>query len=839
MVEMPEGEIGIRFSKSGASKNSSVVGDLPPLDLENFKGEFSFDDFFKDLAADALPLFQDDNPQSSDNGQGTFPNGDLQENGVKGGGKLVGVPFVEAEALLPVCRDTRKELVELCYQVDARLETLKEDVEDYDVKHETKFIELEKGVERLFESFSRLDSRISGVGQTAARIGDHLQNADAQRQVASQTIDLIKYLMEFNGSPGDLMELSSLFSDDARVAEAAAVAQKLRLIAEEGIGSLGAGMGQIKSSSNASPGLEVAVSNLQDYCNELENRLLSRFDVASQKRELSTMAECAKILSQFNRGMSAMHRYVASRPMFMDLEIMNMDARTVRGVDTVQGAPPNLMKGLSTLYKEIIETVRKEAATVAAVFPSPDAVMAILVQRVLEQRVVAVLDKLLPKPSLTSPPPMEEGGYQQYLRTLAGAYEKTQELAKELHGLGCGDLDVEGLAESLFSSHREDYPEIEQASLSQLFQHKIAELKSGVAQPADAAFLPPTARANSRNGSMFAYATISVTVVGEFVHWNEEAVARCNLLTSQAAPLATNVRAVFLCLLDQVSLYTTEGLERAKDALNDAAQQRNLYSIGSTVSRRVAAAAATAAEAAAAAGERSVRGFMVAVQRATSNVALVQQHFVNTVARLLLPVDGAHAACCEEMATAMANAEGAALKGLQMCIDTIMAEVERLLAAEQKATDFKPSEDGNPPDHRPTNACTKVTAYLEHMLEAVYGALEGLNKQAFMTELGNRLYKALLVHWQRFTFSASGGLRLKRDVSEYAEFVRSFKAPAVDEKFELLGTLVNVFIVAPESLPTLVDGSLKQARAEAVRFIELREDYKSAKIASRFSSLAH
>jgi hypothetical protein len=30
-----------------------------------------------------------------------------------------------------------------------------------------------------------------------------------------------------------------------------------------------------------------------------------------------------------------------------------------------------------------------------------------------------------------------------------------------------------GLAESLFSSHREDYPEIEQASLSQLFQHKV------------------------------------------------------------------------------------------------------------------------------------------------------------------------------------------------------------------------------------------------------------------------------------------------------------------------------------------------------------------------------
>nr|GMD27549.1 exocyst complex component SEC10 [Ipomoea batatas]GMD28962.1 exocyst complex component SEC10 [Ipomoea batatas] len=62
----------------------------------------------------------------------------------------------------------------------------------------------------MFDSFARLDSRISSVGQTAAKIGDHLQ---------------------FNGSPGDLMELSPLFSDDSRVAEAASIAQKLSKIA--------------------------------------------------------------------------------------------------------------------------------------------------------------------------------------------------------------------------------------------------------------------------------------------------------------------------------------------------------------------------------------------------------------------------------------------------------------------------------------------------------------------------------------------------------------------------------------------------------------------------------
>lgn len=118
------------------------------------------------------------------------------------------------------------------------------------------------------------------------------------------------------------------------------------------------------------------------------------------------------------------------------------------------------------------------------------------------------------------------------------------------------------------------------------------------------------------------------------------------------------------------------------------------------------------AEAAAAAGESSFRSFMVAVQRCASSVAIVQQvyissifcflqllctsglsnkylilialtltiffplqYFTNSISRLLLPVDGSHAASWEEMAAAMAKVEAAAYKGLQQCIETVMAEV--------------------------------------------------------------------------------------------------------------------------------------------------------------------
>lgn len=782
------------------------------LDIDDFKGDFSFDALFGNLVNELLPSFQEEDAAKLGQGDPLFP---------------------EVDALHALFKDSCKELVDLRHQIDNRLQNLKKEVAVQDSKHRKTLAELEKGVDGLYDSFARLDTRISSVGQTAAKIGDHLQSADSQRETASQTIDLIKYLMEFNSSPGDLMELSPLFSDDSRVAEAASAAQKLRSFAEEDVGRPGISMSSTVGTANASRGLEVAVANLQDYCNELENRLLSRFDAASLKRDLSTMAECAKILSQFNRGTSAMQHYVASRPMFIDVEVMNTDSKLVLGDQGLQAGTSYIARGLATLYKEITDTVRKEAATIMAVFPSPNDVMSILVQRVLEQRVTAILDKLLVKPSLVNLPPVEQGGLLLYLRVLAVAYEKTQDLSKELHSVGCGDLDVEGLTESLFLAHKDDYPEHEQASLRQLYQAKIEELRAEIQQQSDAAGNVSRSKTAINTSS---HQQISVTVVTEFVRWNEEAISRCILISSQPATLATNVKSVFTCLLDQASQYLTEGLERARESLNEAASLRDRFMIGTSVSRRVAAAAASAAEAAAAAGESSFRSFMIAVQRSASSVAILQQYFSNTIARLLLPVDGAHTASCEEMGTAVSRVEAAAHKGLLQCIDTVMAEVERLLSTEQKATDYRSPDDGLVVDHRPTTACIRVVAYLSRVLEVAFTALEGLNKQSFLSELGSRLHKGLLNHWQKFTFSPSGGLRIKRDINEYGDFVRSFNAPSVDEKFEVLGIVANVFVVAPESLASLFEGN-PSIRKDAIKFIQLRDDYKSAKIASRLNNI--
>nr|XP_043633310.1 exocyst complex component SEC10a-like [Erigeron canadensis] len=792
-------------NSDGGPKSSSELLDL---DIENFKGDFSYDALFANTVNGLLPSFieeEDTDGVVNNNTTNDLPSG-------KSAHGLSSPLFPQVDTLVLIFKDSCTQLLQLRKQIDGRLQTLKKDVISQDSKHKKTLVEIEKGVDGIFKSFARLDTRISSVGQTAAKIGDHLQSADSQRETASQTMELIKYLMEFNSNPGDLMQLSSLFSDDKRVAEAASIAQKLRSLIEEDIGRHGATMHSVPGNVSASKGLEVAVTNLQDYCNELENKLLSRFDSASQRRELNNMAECAKILSQFNRGTSAMQHYVGLRPMF-DLEVMNEDSRLVLGDQDSTPDPVNVNLALSELYKQITDTVRKESATIRVVFPCPNDVMSILVQRVMEDRVPNLLEKLLVKPSIVNPPMMKQGGLLLYLRKLAVGYERTQELARDLRSVGCGDLDVEGLTEALFLEHKDIYLECERASLRQLYKAKIEELHA-------------EGQLSSKG------ALISVTVVTEFVNWNEEAISRCKLFSPQPAILAANAKAVFTCLLDQVRQYTTEGLEKSRDGLREAASQRERFVLG----RKMASGAASAAEAAGAAGESNFRSFMIALQGCGSSVAIIQQYFVNTVSRLLLPVDGAHAASCEEMATAMSSSENSACRGLHQCIEIVIAEVERLLSAEQKAADYKSPDDSLLADPRPTVACTRVVAYLSRVLESAFTALEGLNKQSFLTELGNRLHKALTNHWLKFSYNASGGLKLKRDITEYGDFLRNFNTPTVDEKLESLSIMANIFIVAPESLSSLIEGT-PSIRKDAQRFVQLRDDYRSAKLASKLSSV--
>lgn len=48
-----------------------------------------------------------------------------------------------------------------------------------------------------------------------------------------------------------------------------------------------------------------------------------------------------------------MQHYVATRPMFIDVEVMNTDIQVVLGDEGPQADSSSIADGLSTLYKEI------------------------------------------------------------------------------------------------------------------------------------------------------------------------------------------------------------------------------------------------------------------------------------------------------------------------------------------------------------------------------------------------------------------------------------------------------------------------------------------------------
>lgn len=188
-------------------------------------------------------------------------------------------------------------------------------------------------------------------------------------------------------------------------------------------------------------------------------------------------------------------------------------------------------------------------------------------------------------------------------------------------------------------------------------------------------------------------------------------------------------------------------------------------------------------------------------------------------------------------------------------------QLERVLASEQRRSDFLPRDDAAVSFDRPTPACLLGTALLQALGVAASDALEGANLRLFLTEVGarwpmchpplrvacmnhrcapsraspppatshlqsppsehpqvsRRAAALLLSHMCRFTYSPSGALKWKKDVGEYADTLAGFGvASGAEEDMAHMQQLLNVLIVAPESLLGLVNGTLRMAHRYSV-----------------------
>ncbi|KAL4853455.1 Exocyst complex component SEC10b [Chlorella vulgaris] len=535
------------------------------------------------------------------------------------------------------------------------------------------------------------------------------------------------------------------------------------------------------------------------------------------------------------------------------------------------------LRALSSFYKGLLSAMRDEAVVLEQVFSSPAAALAQYLQRVFEQKVQTAVDAVLAPPQ--APAAGAAGALRCRLRLMAEVYGRTRALADDLQELcGAGDSDaVRQLADGVCGAALEPHLHLELAWLAAAHEARLAS------------------HAAAGGG-------LSMEEVLAMLGMNEEAVSRCVLLSppAQLAPAVRCLflsstpqqAAATGCLLEQVAAHALRGLATAVEAAARAAagpfNPRLLLSQqGQEAAPAAAAAAAPVAagglgsgtapmpaaapqqpagqgrsqggggaegqaaaagplsrqdlhRAAAAAVGASLGAVLQAVSTLGAMVSLLQQHYLRLLAPHLAGSAAEERACVAGLGALARGAEERVAGALQRCLALLLSQADSTLQAQQQRTDFCPPEAGAPPPplDTPTPACLALCALLGAAVDAAERHLHGPNLTAFLAELGRRCCLQLEAHQQRQCFSPLGALRWKRDLSEYGCTAARLRSPAARLRLEELGQAANMLVVGPDSLLPLVDTTLRISHTAALAVIQLRQDYRTARVGEAGASLA-
>ncbi|DBB07800.1 TPA: hypothetical protein ACH3X3_009214 [Trebouxia sp. C0006] len=767
---------------------SSATGHnaMPALSLDSFKGQFNITALMDKIS----------NPVLEPHRQAKTI---LAKTGLQRPKESLQGSLQVTEQLVEHFDKAEKELRRLQSQLDRQMQKLQRSVGEAERDYQAEVIELEAVVEEVHEGFQSLDQQMSRAGQTATKIGDRLQSAESLRSRAEEAISCIQYMQNFAACT-DFAELPELFQDSSRLSQAAAMTGRLLSVARDvsGARERAASPSKLPVAAAKQGSIEQAAHQLEAYRALLEKEVIASFDKAVHQKDLGTMAECAQVMTQFERGdVALMQRYISTRPLFIDARELALGQGAAQVTDTSSAI--TALRSLAALYKAIVQAVKDEAIIMEQVFPAPGDALVMFVTRLYEQRVQASLDRLLVAPAPTA----AAETLQQHMKLVTEAFKRTMALAESLQEVVGEAANVADLANAVFSDILGDYPDIELQWLRLLHQSKSSQM--------------------------------SVEIAQEHLTWNLESVERCTVLSTEAS-CPSHVRQLFhaaanqqtpnSCLLQQISRLVLTGLAAAEEAGLRASQAPYGVATAGSASRTAIAKAASVAS------SEGLGRILDAMGTVSVIIGLVQQHHVKVI-QPRVEASGAEAAACNAGLTGVTKSvEDRVLASLQAGLTAFFAQVDRTLTTEQKRIDFRPPEDLPPPLDRPTDACLFATSLLTTAAKAVQQLLHGTNSSAFTSELAHRMGALLLNHMQRYSYSPTGALRWKRDITEYTDCIHGFDAQSADDSFTELASLVNILLVAPERLLGLIDGSLRISHQQALKYIKLREDFKTAKIGS-------
>ncbi|CAG8436215.1 7102_t:CDS:10 [Funneliformis caledonium] len=753
--------------------------------------------------------------------QGNFTTKEFVENTSKNLLKQANPRAFDPKPFIRTFERSIDELLKLRDSVNKESKDLETSMQLIESGHRKKLVELKTTFEDVVHSFETLETRINEVGNTAIRIGEQLETIDRQRLRASESKELIEYFMEFNR--GDISQLEDLRTRGGKEGQfkAAIIARRLNAIAKE----------------VDIPGGEFARSRIEKYCEDLEKELLEQFDKAYRRKDVKVMQHCARTLQEFNGCESCIKLYVNQHEFFItkiNLSQANgfLTSSSWTDLPNPEVSPPPVDQGLVELYKEIRTTVKQEAEIINVVFPNPVNVMQVFLQRIFAQLIQTYLESLLTH--------AENDSTLAYLRSLAAVRTATIELVEDMKSLDMrqkGDSNIipsdvveEGsrksntvaelldqCIEDLFVPYTEGdrYIEKEKKSLSELYSSLLLQFNAYHVAHAGSLFqravnqITSSSLPNNYGGRDITDmmtteedGNLSINTAMLIFKIHAEAIRR-SVKLSPPTELPKFTSTLFQVLLDSI------GKQYLDIALDTSLDQ--IVAMDS----------------------KSDPDFkpLTVVKLAKDVIYLAQNHFQTAILPLASPSLTIHRDLTSDKNRFMMGVENKINSAIQKMIDVILARLSYLLSR-QKKVEFKPKDEDDIIASLATMPCNNCVEYLKKVHSSISQCLDGKNLEYVLIEIGVAFHSMLLEHFKKFAVSAAGGLVLTKDITKYQETITLFKISQLDDRFEMLRQLGNLFIVKPEILKSVLnEGYLAKIDVKyLLPYLQARTDFKSAGI---------
>ncbi|GAB9471352.1 hypothetical protein Gpo141_00008568, partial [Globisporangium polare] len=723
-----------------------------------------------------------------------------------------------------------------------------------------------------------LEERFTKVSSTAVVIGDKLHSLDQERARVLETDEMMEALLALNDPSSKLSKSSNrLFNtlqDPAQLHEASRVIKKMCVFSTE----------------LSSPVTAHAVGEIERLSQTIENDLLNEFSDAQEKDNDKGMKKCAESLIEYNDKEKIADRYVWN--VMKDRLAKNMSFTTVSSLDPIQDLE-SLFAKISGICKDQFTMIHKvfppsacnsiRELLVERLFNDPAFGIFSYLDQFLNAR---------PRSATGSSGDLASSGLSsddlglEYVRLLCAAYEKTCDLAtaiesmiepppqvkaapvnpatpdspKKDHGDPADDDDDDDdtlspdrermrtflnlQLHSLFGSHRQRYFRTELDLVQRQFKDIFAQVKfpqqltakqkaaatkskhnnvasvnaNAPAHSSSASSLSVAAASSSnfeKDGviSPSAPAEVSLTyfetllsiadddaVPEKYSTATKETIGRCDFILKDSELRAELVTKVFSSF---VASFGDEYIGKSSAMMSEILQEPLLT-------------------------KDSARQFFSILEFLLKQIDFFEEQFENLVSPALSDSPTQFTICYENKRRCLDKLERSIASGLQQVFAVVEKLIGSILATTQDKSDFIGSETNM--SLSCSRACRKCIEYLQPLVTTICQVLLDENRDRFLIALCTTFKDLYLQHLQKYRFDPDGACMLLRDVNAYRQIFRSFRHAAIDDLFDILHEVANIFALPPENLAGFVrDGKLaRMSRQSLMDIVKRRWDYKTS-----------